>query len=103
MRDDEEVHRADGVERADEVELFVPCQIAEIDGAELAEGQHEADRTRVLRGVNRTPGHAVTGGIRLAASSDVAADPLAVGGDDLDAGALQREHVAGLHDEPLHA
>ena len=50
MRHKEHVHRPDGIVRAHQLVFLVPQQIAEIDRAELTEGDHAADRLSVVIG-----------------------------------------------------
>ena len=43
VRDDEEIHRADRVSWTHQVELFVDGQVAEMEPAELSEGDMNSD------------------------------------------------------------
>ena len=68
MRNQIQIDRPERVVRAHQLELLVPEQIAEVDRAELSEGNHAADRLAILgigRNVLRREGG--TGRIGLAA------------------------------------
>src|SRR5215831_16091794 len=96
MRDDEEIHRADRVLRAHQLELFVPREVAEMRRAELAERDDAADGLRVLARIRilRLIRRAVR--IRLAGARQRSLDVLAARGNDAPIEAVDRDLVPGL-------
>ena len=94
-----EIDVTDLVHRANEVLLLVPGQVAHVDHAEAAVGDQDADGLRVLRRIDRPHLEIRAFGVRLAGAGERRVDHLAAGGEDFDVEALDRDRVAGLHQD----
>ena len=95
-----QVHRADGIGRAHERKLFGLGQVAQVDEAELAEGDQDAGGAGIFGCVHGPLGLGGAIGIGNRLDAGNRSNVLAVGGqnDNLEAG--DRNGVAGMDDAP---
>src|SRR5579863_2105636 len=98
VRGDVDVDFSEAVDRAHEFAFFVGGEVAEVEDAEFAEGDEDAEGARVFGGVGGWFGGIGAIGIGLAGAGKWRLDDGAVGGDDFGSDALDGKDVAWFGD-----
>lgn len=96
VRDNIEIDLAELVDWAHQAQLLGPDQVAKVDNPRLAELQNKAERTGILRCINRTGGRGLAIWIGLAGSRQGSVDQLAVCADDGEGGLAEMDLFARM-------
>src|ERR1700687_603095 len=96
------IHGSDGIVRAHQLQLLIPGQIAEIEQAEISEGDERSERARVLGRISVTLRTGRTERIGLSGAWERILNVLARRGQNLNLDVLDGDRIARLYNQVLY-